>query len=757
MLGFPALFLGDYRVLAKVDNEPFQPGRRPGQERRRRKGRSTRATSTRPRASGRPSTTRASRWSSTPADRGKWPKFLQLINAHLPDPVRDYKLDPNKPSDQPKLDRLRVHIDAIKPVWRNDVAADWFNCRAPRRLQEPDAPARPRHAAQRRGLDRPDRRPPLQPNPDRRGAEAARRAQQTAFGPYQYLTKKILPSLLDPALRVDGVHHVALAWMTVDRTWTTEKGANNNGLTSTPVPLLARATPPVSRRRQQGAAGSAGGDASADVEPAMHRTGRWPGIRHARHGRHGHDNPGMGMMPNDPNRAQARHADPHRLPDPVRLAAPEAGGAAQARGAQGQGRRGHQADEGRPEEQHRSRHPQGSGHRNGVARPLAARWKRPDQGRGAPAEAAPPAGGPGRAQRRGPSRRRPRPSERRAASGPSRAPPTARTESPPCLGTSDVPTESLTRRRVQSNPRATATMDQLKDILKQAIKYRFWIAVGISALLADHRLLRRLRPHQGRRRRPRPPRSRAPMTDVKKYTSGVVPNAQYKPIVAEKTDELVKDVNASWKKLYARQAPLLTWPESVEERFRTWERKWPENVDASAVQLAIIEYVTAYPKFVTEVYQTFKPFDLVEGTGLVSAPAEDVLLHPFPFTIENPPELGKVWAAQERLWTQRTLLDVVAEVNKDAKDWDTATIKQINLLEVGNGIAQDQKSIAKGEALNEAPAIANPTAPASAPPTTSTTGPSGRARPTSDRAPIRSTTSRTPAPSSRSSRSSCRS
>ena len=215
---------------------------------------------------------------------------------------------------------------------------------------------------------------------------------------------------------------------------------------------------------------------------------------------------------------------------------------------------------------------------------------------------------------------------------------------------------------------------------------------------------------------------------VKKYSSGVVPNAQYKPIVDEKTEELVKDVNASWKKLYDRQAPLLTWPPAVETRFRTWERKWPETVDASAVQLAIIEYVTAYPAFVSKVYQTFQPFDIVEGTGWSRRRPEEMLLHPFQFTIENPPELGKVWAAQERLWTQRTILEVIAEVNKDAKDWNTATIKQINLLEVGNGIAQDQKSIAKGEALNEAPAIVNPTAPPPpADPSTAAAGAAGGA------------------------------
>ncbi len=72
------------------------------------------------------------------------------------------------------------------------------------------------------------------------------------------------------------------------------------------------------------------------------------------------------------------------------------------------------------------------------------------------------------------------------------------------------------------------------------------------------------------------------------------------------------------------------------------------------------------------------------------------------------PELGDIWAAQERLWLQRTALEVVAQVNKNAKDWDSAIIKQINLLEVGNSTAQDQRSIAKGETLEEAESIVAP-------------------------------------------------
>ncbi len=105
---------------------------------------------------------------------------------------------------------------------------------------------------------------------------------------------------------------------------------------------------------------------------------------------------------------------------------------------------------------------------------------------------------------------------------------------------------------------------------------------------------------------------------------------------------------------------------------------------------------------------SFHPFDPTEGTGHRGRAPPAVLLKPAPFTIENPPELGKVWAAQERLWVQRTLLQVVAQVNKNAKDWDSAIIKQINMLEVGSTAAQDQISIAKGQTLEEAPPLLPP-------------------------------------------------
>ena len=250
-------------------------------------------------------------------------------------------------------------------------------------------------------------------------------------------------------------------------------------------------------------------------------------------------------------------------------------------------------------------------------------------------------------------------------------------------------------------------MDQLKEFLRQCIKYRFWISIGVAALFAIIAYFVGSGPVRAKADTEAKNITQA-HKDVKQYVSGNPPNDQYKPIVDEKTAVLTKDVNTAWRDLYDRQAPLLTWPETVQERFRKWGRKWPENTAENAVSAAIVDYIEAYPKYVTEVYKTFHPFDYETGKGIVVGTPEQALLRPAVFDITKLPELGKIWAAQERLWIQRTALDVVAQVNKNAKDWDSAIIKQINVLEVGSNVAQDQRSLAKGETLEEAEAIKAP-------------------------------------------------
>ena len=74
---------------------------------------------------------------------------------------------------------------------------------------------------------------------------AASAAAQTAAPP-EVVGPLVGPgaSPVQPSLRLYGVSHVALAWLTSDRNWTSEKGSATNNLASKTVPLLDRATPP---------------------------------------------------------------------------------------------------------------------------------------------------------------------------------------------------------------------------------------------------------------------------------------------------------------------------------------------------------------------------------------------------------------------------------------------------------------------------------------------------------------------------------
>ena len=87
-------------------------------------------------------------------------------------------------------------------------------------------------------------------------------------------------------------------------------------------------------------------------------------------------------------------------------------------------------------------------------------------------------------------------------------------------------------------------MDQLKDILKQLIKYRFWIAVGISALLPMIAYLVTAGSIQ-QQAQAETEAIKGANSAVGAFTSGSVINGQYKPLVDTKKEELVKDVNAS--------------------------------------------------------------------------------------------------------------------------------------------------------------------------------------------------------------------
>jgi len=180
-----------------------------------------------------------------PTNRGLWPSFLKTVSGFFPDPVTEYKLNPDDPANQETLEKLRVHIDLIKPVWRTDVAEGWFNALDPKfkRLMHPydvtNAPTGKGWIVQIACHH-------YNPYPSTEQLKLPLKdPRRTQFGPYQFITEKVLHKLNSPFLRLYGVSHVALAWMSIDTGWTSEKGSANNNLASSTVPVLDRASPPA--------------------------------------------------------------------------------------------------------------------------------------------------------------------------------------------------------------------------------------------------------------------------------------------------------------------------------------------------------------------------------------------------------------------------------------------------------------------------------------------------------------------------------
>lgn len=246
LLGLTLLFTaGDYRVLAKVTTPQFKDAvvqaKRVSEQGAKQKSDFEKAKTA---------------WDAKygegkaliidPTDRAMWPQFLKTISAYFPDPVKDYGLDPDAPETQDVIEKLRVHIDAIKPVWRNDLKAEWFD-QIDATFKKLMHPADVKNPPSGEGWVIQLVCHHYNPYPRTREQRelGPKDPRRTDFGPYQFITDKVLTKLNDPELRAFGVDHVAVAWLDKDTEWTSEKGSQNNNLASNTVPLLDRAAPPA--------------------------------------------------------------------------------------------------------------------------------------------------------------------------------------------------------------------------------------------------------------------------------------------------------------------------------------------------------------------------------------------------------------------------------------------------------------------------------------------------------------------------------
>ncbi|WP_165224477.1 type IV pilus assembly protein PilM [Aquisphaera insulae] len=295
MLALSSLFiLGPYRLLASVSTPQFETAVKRAKDVTKR-GNDLKSAYDKAKGEWKAKFDEGKALVIDPNSRGLWPAFLKTFSAFIYDPLRDvYKLNPDNPADQETLDKLRVHIDVIRPVWRNDVAAEWFDLidAKMKRLMHPYDVANPPKGEgwiiQVVGHH-------YNPYPSKTQLEIAdlRDPKRVEFGPYQFITEKLLHNLNSLDFRLFGVSHVALAWMMSDREWTSEKGSATNNLASSTVPLLSPATAPESA---EGGGGGAAGGPMAGMESMRAAYGRMGGGA-GMGGPMGMGGGGGGMMP----------------------------------------------------------------------------------------------------------------------------------------------------------------------------------------------------------------------------------------------------------------------------------------------------------------------------------------------------------------------------------------------------------------------------------------------------------------------------
>ncbi len=165
------------------------------------------------------------------AEEMGWPLLLQQVMSSVPNPAKELNLDPNAPANVGLLGMLRVHIDRIVPVWRQDLKTEWYDevekdyKQTMHAYDQANPPSGAGWVVQVYGHHY---------NPSKLGkTKLSEEEKKHAYGPLGYIRYVILPRFYNPQLRLAfGIHHAAMTWYFNDPSWTTDKGA-----TAVPPPL----------------------------------------------------------------------------------------------------------------------------------------------------------------------------------------------------------------------------------------------------------------------------------------------------------------------------------------------------------------------------------------------------------------------------------------------------------------------------------------------------------------------------------------
>lgn len=225
--------------------------------------------------------------------------------------------------------------------------------------------------------------------------------------------------------------------------------------------------------------------------------------------------------------------------------------------------------------------------------------------------------------------------------------------------------------------------------LKLAWVYRFWIIVGIVALMpiisyfVDTRKL-------ASNAQVRAGALKGIVSNLETAAKGPNPNEKWVDAVDALRKTLDDQVGVAWVDLYKKQVEFMTWPEPVKEAYVTAGEKG--DVDLSAKN----KYQEIYRDQFIELLKIVEPVDQ-KGKGLVQMKQEVIGRYVQPWSAESQYSVTvpEAWLAQEDIWLLRALLGVVARANTGSTKFQESAVKGIMDIRIGSSAVDETISRSK--------------------------------------------------------------
>jgi hypothetical protein len=224
-------------------------------------------------------------------------------------------------------------------------------------------------------------------------------------------------------------------------------------------------------------------------------------------------------------------------------------------------------------------------------------------------------------------------------------------------------------------------MDKLAPVLKQ----KFWILLGIGVIMT----ITGWWMATGTLAATTKTRRDAVEAAFKRIPAGEIPNNDWSSKLSARNSEQDRAVKATAAMLWERQKSRMTWPESVVNF------AWTKGYRGEILLPGRENYRLSYGYDVRRVWESVRPFKMIDGSGVVLYGADEKVLPQVKWG-QLAPSSNDMWDAQEDLWLLESILQAIVAVNGREGGRADASIHVIEKLLLCGGQPPAQRKAGGG-------------------------------------------------------------